>query len=121
MEYLRENGRDHGIIMAELDEWLKENSDGRPVLVSDNNGFDAAFVAYYYALAEMKNPFGFSSRRIGDLYSGFKQDARKASDWKRLRTAKHTHNALDDAKGNAGAVLKMAEMGLRIPGLTQTL
>lgn len=115
MEYLQANGRPPVEAMTELAKWLTESSSGRPVLVSDNNGFDAMFMAYYFALAGIDNPFGFSSRRIGDLYSGLKGDSFRASEWKSLRTTEHTHNALDDAVGNAGAVLAIADMGLKIP------
>ncbi len=115
MDYLRANGRPVAEAMNDLVAWLSKTSSGRPVLVSDNNGFDAAFMAYYFALVGLKNPFGFSSRRIGDMYSGLKGDSFKASEWKKLRTTAHTHNALDDATGNAGAVLAIAEMGLKIP------
>ena len=100
--------------MTNFAEWLHASSKNRPVLISDNPDFDASSISYYFALADIPNPFGFSSRRIGDLYAGFRQDSRQSSAWKKLRTTTHTHNALDDAIGNAGALLKIAEMGLRI-------
>lgn len=115
MEHLEEHGQDPIKAMTSFDEWLHATSTNRPVLISDNPGFDAAFVSYYFALAGIPNPFGFSSRRIGDLYAGFHQDSRQSSAWKELRTTTHTHNALDDAIGNAGALLKIRDMGLRIP------
>ncbi len=115
MEYLESNGRDPVEAMTDLAEWLNETSKGHPVLISDNPGFDAMFITYYFTLAGIKNPFGFSSRRIGDLYAGFVGDAGKANAWKKLRTERHTHNALDDARGNAGALLAIADQGLKIP------
>jgi hypothetical protein len=33
---------------------------------------------------------------------------------KRLRKTKHTHHPVDDAKGNAEALLKMMKQGLKI-------
>jgi len=36
------------------------------------------------------------------------------SRWKHLRKTSHTHHPVDDAKGNAEALLKMKEMGLKI-------
>jgi len=96
-------------------DWVREVAVGRPVLVSDNPGFDAGFVAYYFAAAGLENPFGHSSRRIGDLYSGLMRDAAQGSAWKALRSTAHTHDALDDAVGNAEALLRFAELGLRIP------
>ena len=115
MDHLENEGREISEAMTELADWLTATSSGRAVLVSDNNGFDAMFMAYYFAHAGLENPFGFSSRRIGDLYSGLQGDSFTSSDWKKLRTADHTHNALDDAIGNAGAVLAIAELGLKIP------
>jgi len=34
--------------------------------------------------------------------------------WKHLRKTKHTHNPVDDAMGNAEALLEMQKMGLKI-------
>ena len=33
--------------------------------------------------------------------------------WKHLRSTKHTHNPVDDTKGNVEALLKMRDMGLK--------
>ena len=61
-----------------------------------------------------RNPFGFSGRRIGDLYAGLVKDASKATEWKKYRVTAHTHNPVDDAKGNAEALKKFKELGLKI-------
>ena len=63
-----------------------------------------------------KNPFGFSARRIGDLYCGLVKHAGKNSEWKhKYRKTKHTHNPVDDAMGNAEALLAFRdELGLKI-------
>lgn len=55
--------------MKAFDSWLANDS-GRPVLISDNNMFDGMWMNYYFHYYLGRNPFGFSSRRIGDLYSG---------------------------------------------------
>lgn len=115
LEYLAEHGTDPAAAMADLARWLEDTSDGRAVLVSDNPGFDAGFVSYYFALFGIENPFGHSARRIGDLYSGLKGDSFQSSAWKDLRSTEHTHNALDDAIGNAEALRSIAGMGLTIP------
>jgi len=99
-------------VMKEFAEWLNEHSKGRPILISDNNGYDASWINYYFLLYYGKNPFGWSSRRIGDLYCGMKMDT--WASWKKLRVTKHTHHPVDDAMGNAEALLKMKEMGLKI-------
>lgn len=100
------------IVMKNFAEWVEKNSKGRPIFIADNPGFDFAFINYYFHAFLGSNPFGFSSRRIGDLYCGTKLDT--FAKWKHLRDTKHSHNALDDAKGNAEAILKMQQSGLKI-------
>jgi hypothetical protein len=38
----------------------------------------------------------------------------KATEWKKYRISKHTHNPVDDARGNAEALRKFKELGLKI-------
>lgn len=100
-------------VMLRFEAWIKDNSKGGPIFVSDNNGFDWMFVCWYFHHFLHRNPFGHSSRRIGDLYCGLVKDSR--AQWKQLRKTAHTHNPVDDAKGNAEALLFMKnEMGLKI-------
>ena len=99
-------------VMKNFADWLKKHSKGRPILISDNNGYDASWINYYFLKYYGKNPFGWSSRRIGDLYCGMQMDTWAA--WKKLRITSHTHHPVDDAMGNAEVLLKMKEMGLKI-------
>lgn len=103
--------------MARFLRWLEdEPGSGRRVIWSDNPAFDWQFFNYYCHNFLGGNPFGHSARRIGDFTSGMACDPRETSGWKRLRTEKHTHNALDDARGNAGAlvaILNQAHQQLR--------
>ena len=99
-------------VMSNFFSWIESNSKGRPIFISDNLAFDWMFVAYYFHKFLGKNPFGFSGRRIGDLYCGMTKDT--FAKWKFLRETKHTHHPVDDAKGNAEALLKMQQMGLKI-------
>ena len=100
------------LVMERFDAWLKENCQGRMLFVSDNNGFDWQFINWYFHHFTGKNPFGFSSTNLGSLYKGFKQDT--FVNFKHLRKTKHTHHPVDDAKGNAEALLQMKELGLKI-------
>lgn len=99
-------------VMSEFAEWLKINSVGNPILISDNNGYDSSWINYYFWKFYGNNPFGWSSRRIGDLYCGMKMDAQAR--WKHLRKTNHSHMPVDDAMGNAEALLEMQKMGLKI-------
>jgi len=99
-------------VMAQFAEWIKENSKGHPVFVSDNPCFDWQWINYYFHTFIDKNPFGFSGRRIGDMYAGLTGDL--YSKWKHLRKTQHTHHPVDDAMGNAEVMLYMQkEMGLK--------
>jgi hypothetical protein len=100
-------------VMKNFEKWIKDSSYGKPMFISDNNGYDFSFINYYFHYYLGKNPFGFSSRRIGDLYCGMVKDG--FAKWKHLRATTHNHNPVNDAKGNAEALLKMKEMGLKIP------
>ena len=101
-------------VMADFAEWLMKHSKGQPIFVSDNPVFDSQFINYYFHRFLGRNPFGFSGRRIGDLYSGLVKDASKASEWKKYRVTTHSHNPVDDAKGNPEALKKLKELGLKI-------
>lgn len=92
------------IVMQNFANWIKEHSKGRqPVFISDNNGFDWMFICWYFHHFIQKNPFGHSSQNLGSLYKGVVKDM--FQNFKHLRVTKHTHNPVDDAKGNAEALL----------------
>lgn len=99
-------------VMQKFADWIKLNSKSHPIFISDNNGFDFAFINYYFHRFYGYNPFGFSSRRIGDIYAGLTGDMH--SKWKHLRNTKHTHHPVDDSRGNAEVILHMHNnMGLK--------
>jgi hypothetical protein len=111
--------QDH-ITMAEFEKWLKENNEGKATFVSDNPAFDYQWINYYFVRAGFENPFGHSARRIGDFYAGLMKDYGSASKWKSLRKTKHTHHPVDDARGNAEALITMCDaFGVRLPGVTR--
>jgi DNA polymerase III epsilon subunit-like protein len=100
-------------VMADFRDWLKTHIPSRPMFISDNNGFDWQFVDWYFHHFLGSNPFGFSSTNLGSLYKGLTKDMFK--NFKHLRLTRHTHHPIDDAKGNAEAMLAMVqEFGLKI-------
>lgn len=99
-------------VMKDFEEWILKNSVGRPVFISDNNGYDFAWINWYFHWFLGKNPFGYSSRRIGDLYCGMVKDS--YAQWKHLRKTKNTHHPIADSMGNAEVLLEMQKMGLKI-------
>ena len=100
-------------VMASFDSWLKANVAARPLFVADNNGFDWQFINWYFHHFLGRNPFGFSSMNLGSLYKGLVKDT--FASFKHLRRTPHTHNPVDDALGNAEALLHMKDsLGLKI-------
>ena len=65
------------------------------------------FVCWYFHHFLGENPFGYSSRRIGDFYAGLRREYR--AQWKHLRRTRHSHDPVDDALGNAEAFIAMVD------------
>lgn len=99
-------------VMFAFQVWISSCSVGKPLFISDNNGFDWQFVNYYFHHFVGKNPFGHSSTNLGSMYKGFVKSTYE--NFKHLRNMGHSHNPLHDAIGNAEALLKIADMGLLI-------
>lgn len=101
--------------MREFSDWIRRVSRGRPVFMSDNPAFDWQWINSYFHMYTETNPFGYSARRIGDLYCGMKKDMSLNSEWKKkYRITSHDHNPVNDAKGNAEALIAMRKLGLKM-------
>jgi hypothetical protein len=96
-----------GSVMREFQVWLAEHSKDRPMFIADNNGFDWQFINWYFHHFTGSNPFGFSSTNLGSLYKGMVRDM--SQNFKHLRKTPHTHHPVDDAKGNAEALLALKD------------
>ena len=94
-------------VMKEFCRWVESESRGKPIFISDNNGFDWMFVCWYLYCFTGSNPFGYSSQNLGSIYKGMVKDPKQ--NFKHLRKRIHTHNPVDDALGNAQAFLFMIE------------
>ena len=102
-------------VMLKFREWVMSNTKGQPIFMTDNPGFDFAWINYYFQYYQIKNPFGWSSRRIGDIFCGFYNDAHYS--WKKHRDNKrfpHNHHPVSDACGNASALLWLKSQGFKI-------
>lgn len=99
--------------MLKFRSWLDLEVKGRPLFISDNNGYDWQFINWYLHHFLGDNPFGFSSTNLNSLYKGMQKDFWASS--RGLAKTAHTHHPIDDAKGVAEALLHMKyEMGLKI-------
>lgn len=94
-------------VMVRFDTWLATENRGPLYFVSDNNGFDWQFVNFYFHHFLGQNPFGHSSLHLGSLYKGAVRNLMQ--NFNHLRRTAHTHNALDDAIGNAEAFLAICQ------------
>jgi hypothetical protein len=100
-------------VMTAFAAWLGSLGARHLTFIADNNGFDWQFINWYFHHFLGSNPFGFSSQNLGSLYKGLVKDATKT--FKHLRKTAHTHHPVDDARGNAEALLHMKdEMGLKL-------
>ena len=93
------------VAMQAFADWITELGIKRPVFIADNNGFDWQFINYYFHLFLGRNPFGFSSQNLNSIYRGAVGNMRAS--FKHLRKTRHDHDPLNDAIGNAEAMLKM--------------
>lgn len=71
-------------------------------LWADNPQFDGGALNWYFHKFLGYNPFGWSCGSISCLYKGAESDMRAGI--RKLRQTPHTHNALEDALGNAEAL-----------------
>lgn len=100
-------------IMEDFKEWLIAISSVKLVFISDNNGYDWMFICWYLVHFTGSNPFGHSSQNLGSIYKGIVKNT--SLNFKHLRKTKHTHHPVDDAKGNAEALLDIINnYGLQI-------
>src|SRR4029078_5261526 len=97
-------------VIQHFADWINSGSDGQPMFISDNNGFDWQFINWYFHHFLGRNPFGFSSQNLGSLYKGLVKDT--FATFKHLRRTRHTHHPVDDARGNAEALLHLKTMSL---------
>lgn len=98
-------------VATKLVAWLYTVAKGqRVVFVSDNNGYDYMWIAGMFDRADMDNPFGHSSRRIADFWSGLQNDWSKTQQWKKFRVTPHDHNPVNDALGNVEAFKKLQDI-----------
>jgi hypothetical protein len=98
--------------MQNFERWLLEHAGRRAFFISDNNGFDWQFINWYFWHFIGRNPFGHSSTNLGSLYKGMVKDT--FQNFKHLRRTRHSHNPVDDAQGNAEALIEMKRTGLKI-------
>ena len=96
---------DPAVVTRRFAEWVDRVGGGSPRFVADNNGFDWMYACWYFHHFLGRNPFGYSSTNLGSLFKGVERDF--AASFKTLRKTAHSHKAVDDALGNAEAMLEI--------------
>ena len=107
--------------MKRFNSWLeshKTNELNSLVFVSDNPCFDWQFINYYFLTTIGTNPFGFSGRRIGDIWSGLTNNINDHSNWRKMVKTVHNHNPTNDAIDHAEALLEIVSM-MKKPNVTE--
>jgi hypothetical protein len=66
-------------VMETFAYWIAKNVKGRALFISDNNGFDFAFVSWYFWHFTGANPFGHSSTNLGSLYKDWSRTPSRTS------------------------------------------
>lgn len=105
--------RDPEEVMLEFEKWTIDNVGNKPIMIADNPCADGSWLNYYFNYFLGRNPYGWSCRRIGDLFCGYMNDPYYR--WKQHRGENlNKHNALSDAIANAQALLYLKEQGFNI-------
>jgi ribonuclease T len=104
--------------MARLSDWVKDQSQGGwPVFVGFNAPFDWMFVADYFWRYLGRNPFGVSALDLKSYYMGrdgidrWELTRRITIDARLGLAPDHSHNALEDAQGQARLAQVLFEKG----------
>ena len=103
-EAAREGARPASIVMPEFNGWV-DKLPGKPVFVGFPATFDFLFVYWYLIKFAGRSPFGFSaldikSLAMGELGTAFRKTVKRRMPRRWFVGApKHTHHALDDARG----------------------
>ena len=110
---LAQTGAEPKQAMREFGAWVRTTASNQtPVMIAFNAGFDWAFVNWYFLHHSIDNPFGIGAVDIKSYYMGMVEASWEESRSNQLAapyrsTTRHTHNALDDAKEQAGMFARM--------------
>jgi hypothetical protein len=95
----------------DISDLMKSTSTKDVVFLSDNLAFDWGYIHFYCWHYLGHNPLGYAGRDIPSISMGM-YGARGF--WEKFRTEDHTHGGLEDARGNAGAVVHTIKDGLKL-------
>lgn len=117
-EALIADGQDPKVAMTAFADWVEQLSarhSARPIFAAYPLSFDWMFVYWYLVDLEVKSPFGFSGCLDMKTMYATKADVLIGRGTKRWMPAHllgqraHTHNALDDARGQGDLLANLIE------------
>jgi len=121
--HLEEFGLEPVDAMRQLDTWVKTAADGRrPIFVGFNAPFDWMFVADYFWRYLGRNPFGISALDLKSYYMALVgtdswEETRRVNIDERLKLEPdHSHQALEDARGQAALARELFKRARRDDG-----
>jgi ribonuclease T len=109
-EHLAENGLSSKFVLEEIEKFVKAQTppNHKPLFVGHNAPFDWMFVAFYFAWAGMKNPFGYNALDTKALAMGRLEIPWRYSNkevlyerFPKLKPTDQPHHALEDARYQA--------------------
>lgn len=109
----RMNAEDPEKVMADFSKWVRENSNGRPILISNTIGYDVMFLAWYFKHFKIQNSFApnfnyvYNQEDLNSLYKGLSNNIyAKLEDFEKLE---YKENPLENALQYSELFLKIAK------------
>lgn len=114
------------LVMLRFAQWVRTHTrpGTTPQVWSDNNGYDLKWLNLYLdRFSQYSDLLGHSSRNLSGRHQGLVEGARFAGrplprrlqkSFKGLRITPHDHNPVNDALGNAEALLALRAYGLNV-------
>ena len=101
-------------VMRDFAQWIAANTTGRPMFISDNNGFDWQFINWYFHALPRQEPLRpLSSTNLGSLYKGLVKDT--SVNFKHLRkTQAHAPSGRRRPRQRRGTAAPTGRAGLKI-------
>jgi DNA polymerase III epsilon subunit-like protein len=117
-EHLNENGLSSTFVLAEIEKFVKAQTPihQKALFVGHNAPFDWMFVAFYFAWAGMKNPFGYNALDTKALAMGRLEIPWRYSNkevlyerFPKLKPTNQPHHALEDARYQAQILVALLD------------